>query len=458
MGELIVTIPATHAGAIAREQLASNATEFECEYRYSLTTYLAGLGVVGSERPWPIDGSALAFLEQLPFTYHLLRTEDGREAGAAYRIAAWHSGEWREWPHGRIEAVEANVPLYPSALGLPFKLGGHHSKYMGLMNVAAAHQHGAKGAGVRVAVLDTGFDSGSAGTVTATVQDFYDVHDVANLHPVPPAPRDVDGHGNAMATLIHEIAPDARIYVIRVLDTGALNLWKVMAGIGVAISSCDPDIVNLSVGFQNFGACGACGAPASVRSLAFETLTDTAAPGSGKQAVFVAATGNLGITNGFEFPAASTKCVAVGSVDSGHHRSSFSTFGTTHARYLMAPGGQKSGGAVTEDVGAGHQPCAGTSVAAAYVSGMLASFRSEARYAAASRDAFVASVIANHCVVPAHAAGNAMEYGAGVIEYSPPATGRGGVPTPQPAAQIRYSPDGRYVYVGGVRLPVNQLR
>lgn len=447
MAELILTIPSTPAGRRAVEHLASRARDLEVEYRGALGDRVRGLRADG-------------FLRDLPHSFHLVAAEDGREAAAANRILAWHDGERRDRPHGRVDAAEANVALYPLApLGLPFALGGDHATYRAMLRVPDAHANGVRGAGVRVAVLDSGLDPGAG----VGARDFFDVADAANLHPVPPAPRDNDGHGTAMAELIHDVAPDAEIWVVRVLDTGRLDLWRLLAGVGVAIADCEAHVVNLSLGFATLLTCGVCGAPVLVRSLAFDTLAATATPGSGTVPVYVAAAGNSSSTTRFDFPATSARCVAVGAVDSARLRSSFSSYGTSHARYLLAPGGQKPAGTFTEHVGlgAGATPCAGSSVAAAYVSGMLALFRSEPRYATLDRDAFLDAVLRTHCALPPHAAGRPLEYGAGVIEYSPPSGGGGSGPDADPAPDTggTGSPvwrDDTYVYIGGVRLPINR--
>lgn len=404
MAELILTIPSSPAGTIAIEHLSSNGqTEFGCEYLGELSRAVADL-------------AAADFLRNLPFTLHRIATEDGQAASAMNRILTWHSREIGEWPHGRVDAVEPNFRLYTlAALGLPFHLGGDHSTYLSLMRVPNAHAARLRGSGVRVAILDSGLDAGAG----VTIHDFFDVENAAKLHPVPPAPVDNDGHGTAMAELIHDVAPDAEVYIVRVLDSGSLNLWNLLAGVSVAIADCEADIVNLSIGFTTLWSCAGCGGSVTVRSLAFEKLANTATPTTSKLPVYVAATGNSSSTTGFEFPASSPQCIAVGAVDSGGTRSSFSSYGTTHKRYLMAPGGQGAAKAFTEHVGTSTtgNACAGTSVSAAYVSGMLALFRSDARYTYLKRDKFIDAVLSTHCVVPPHASGKFLEYGSGIIEY-----------------------------------------
>ena len=69
--------------------------------------------------------------------------------------------------------------------------------------------------------------------------------------------------------------------------------------------------------------------------------------------------------------------LAVGSVNQSGQRSSFSTYGTyLHANYVMAPGGEKAGGSTTESpIADNTEQYCGTSVAAAYASGVLALLR-----------------------------------------------------------------------------------
>jgi hypothetical protein len=449
VAELILTIPRSRAGDVAIEHLRERGRELGVEYRAALTDVLRGL-------------RAGDYLRELPQSYHLVATEDGREAAATNRILAWHDGERPDWPHGRVDAVEPNIQLQPLApLGLPFALGGDHATYLAMMRVPDAHANGVRGAGVRVAVVDSGLDPGAG----VTPSDFYDVENAANLHPVPVSPLDNDGHGTAMAALIHDVAPDAEIWVVRVLDSGGLNLWNLLAGVGVAIADCEADVINLSVGFSTVLTCGVCGAAVTVRSLAFDSLASTATPLGGKMPVHVAAAGNSSSTARFDFPATSPRCVTAGAVDSARQRSLFSSYGTKHKRYLMAPGGQESAGTFTEHVGLGNgvTPCAGSSVAAAYVSGMLALFRSDARYASLGRDAFLDAVFSGHCVLPSHAAARPLEYGAGVIEYSPPSGGGDEDASEDPPDDpADYTPtiwtDGTYVYVGGVRLTIKRLK
>jgi len=185
------------------------------------------------------------------------------------------------------------------------------------------------------------------------------------------------------------------------------------------------------MGFEDFQLkCGVCGAGAPARSVAFEKLLDgiTQSPAlPTTPPIYVAATGNEHSQNGFNYPAAYSTAVAVGSVNKCDYKSSFSNYGpTTHNRYFMAPGGEENPVKnVTEYVGVGGRgaratKCRGTSVSTAYACGMLAVLRSEPSYSTLDRDTFLNNVVAGHCNVPAHVNKTIQDqYGAGTIAYNP---------------------------------------
>jgi subtilisin family serine protease len=107
------------------------------------------------------------------------------------------------------------------------------------------------GRGVKVAVVDTGIehdhpavgDSVRGGVVVEwdeTLEDKlrYDPDE----HPL-----DVAGHGTACAGIIHELAPEAELYSVRVLGTNMSGrAWQFGAGVNWAIEN-GMDVVNLSL-------------------------------------------------------------------------------------------------------------------------------------------------------------------------------------------------------------------
>jgi hypothetical protein len=457
MAELVLSIPNNAGGATAVQHLATRGEgDLGVSYRLSLGNRLAGLE--GSSR-----------LANLDHSFHLVEVPNGGEVGAINRIMRWHNGDGEpRSQHGRVDAAEPNLSFRPSAtLGLPFKLGGSHQKYLQLMNVGDAHQAGIKGKDITVAVVDSGAEPGSV-----RLDDFYDVEGGNPIHPA--FQIDNDGHGTAMATLVRNVAPEATIIGIRVFDQDTLNLWNVLAGTATAVFECHADIVSISLGYAQMPAqCLACGASAQSRSLAFQYLLDgvTRSPGKrGTPPIYVAATGNDYSSAGFNYPAAYDSAVAIGAVTSALVRSAFSNYGKSAPKYFfMAPGGEENPlGTVTEDVGSGGTaPCRGTSVATAYAAGMLAVLWSDARYRGQAPDVFLANVMQYDRLPLPQGSPDPHQYGSGLIQY-PPAPEAAVFETQEDIKllkaikllkrkephQVRF--EGDTVIIGGVRVPVNR--
>lgn len=117
-------------------------------------------------------------------------------------------------------------------------------------NASAAHAAGYRGAGVKVGIVDAGFFDYAAlqadGDLPATLttQSYC---------------TDFEGsdHGSAVAEIVHEVAPDAELYLICIEDTvdlGAARDYAVANGI---------EILNLSAGFYNSGRGDGSGGPAT---------------------------------------------------------------------------------------------------------------------------------------------------------------------------------------------------
>lgn len=133
-------------------------------------------------------------------------------------------------------------------------VGGSNGEYMGqwapdMMHLDAAHAI-ATGAGVKIAVLDTGVDAthtALAGQVIAGF-DFVDFDD----DPREEGTHEADfgfGHGTHVAGLIALSAPDAEIIPIRILEPdGSGNLWVLVEGLEYAVQS-GANVINLSIAF-----------------------------------------------------------------------------------------------------------------------------------------------------------------------------------------------------------------
>jgi subtilisin family serine protease len=283
-----------------------------------------------------------------------------------------------------IEIIEADILLHllaPVKVGTNFSLTSGksmHKTYLADLNVAAAAGANVDGTGVKIAVLDTGIESGK------TVSGYHDLLVTGGANPTQ---LDNNGHGTAMTEIIKAVAPQAEVHVIRVSDSGQVYVWDLMAGITTAVYSVDAHILNMSFGCQCLNQpCPYCGGGTN-RSTVCEKFLDQmnqlAINGIGPDPILVAAAGNDGATVGFDWPAHYKYVLAIGSVKHNKDRSRFSNIGTQKPidLYGMCPGGDTDPNDVaTEWVGEGSDGgiptyCVGTSPATAYASGVLALWR-----------------------------------------------------------------------------------
>jgi subtilisin family serine protease len=108
---------------------------------------------------------------------------------------------------------------------------------------------GSTGAGVRVAVIDSGIDAdhprvgGVAGAVAFEVHPDDDLDYLAREGPH----EDLVGHGTACAAIIRSLAPDAEIYSVRVLGANLKGRGTLLyAGVEWAVEH-DMQVANLSL-------------------------------------------------------------------------------------------------------------------------------------------------------------------------------------------------------------------
>ncbi|CAM3400657.1 S8 family serine peptidase [Deinococcus deserti] len=222
---------------------------------------------------------------------------------------AWSSG-YNAWSSGTTSTATTftkNIPTWDFA-----GIGGAQALIPEL------------GKGVKVAVIDTGIDMNHpafTGKIdTAYAKDYLDGDNV---------PQEVNlntdgtfsaayGHGTAVAGIITQIAPNATILPIRVLDaTGGGDTATIASAIHYAVAS-GAQVINLSLGSTS-------------DSTAVNQAIRTAV--SKEVAVFFAA-GNTGDANVL-YPAARSQdtnglgngSIGIGSVNLLTHKSSFSTYG-----------------------------------------------------------------------------------------------------------------------------------
>lgn len=236
-----------------------------------------------------------------------------------------------------------------------------------------AHQAGLTGRGVRIAVLDTGYDPEHPDLMGAVVgaKSFFDDNDVV----------DREGHGTHVASIAvgrgiasngryRGVAPEAELLVGKVCDDGGrCFLSNVIAGMEWAVEQ-GADVVNLSLGAGGVTD-GTDPASQAVNQL-------TASSGT----LFVAAAGNFGPTEQVvAAPAAADAALAVANVDGQDRLAASSSRGPRLGDYavkpeISAPGsivaarakGSISGGQIDEY----HARRGGTSQAAPHVTGAAA--------------------------------------------------------------------------------------
>jgi thermitase len=178
-----------------------------------------------------------------------------------------------------------------------------------------------KGTGVKVAVIDSGIDLNHPvfQSKLTPSSDWYDFVDKDST------PQDVlekgrnkgYGHGTSVAGIVLQIAPNAQIMPLRVLDSeGIGDSDNMIAAIDWAVSH-GAEVINLSIG--------------TVYAKSLEMSIDSAT----KAGVFVVASaGNTGNQN-VTYPASAMTAagswgemsVSVGSTDAQDRKSSFSTYG-----------------------------------------------------------------------------------------------------------------------------------
>ncbi|MFV8826381.1 S8 family serine peptidase [Alkalihalobacterium sp. APHAB7] len=224
------------------------------------------------------------------------------------------------------------------------------------INGNTSHQSGLSGNGVRIAVLDTGISqhehlniAGGQSFLTYT-NSYYDDN----------------GHGTEVAGVIaarhssHQmtgVAPEANLYALKVLNQEGIGyVSDIIAGIEWSITN-RMDIINLSLGLDQ-------------HSVALQNTINRAYE---KGILVVAAAGNSGIPNGsgdnVSFPARYASVIAVGAVDSQNRRLPFSATGP--ALEMVAPGE----GIYSTTLNNQYSFSSGTSIAAPFVTGILALFK-----------------------------------------------------------------------------------
>ncbi len=215
-----------------------------------------------------------------------------------------------------------------------------------------------QGAGVIVAVIDTGVDPTHEDLAANLLPGFDYVDDDAD-------PTDEDGHGTHVAGTVAAVrnnalggagvAPQASILPVRVLGPGGGFGGDVAAGIEFAVNN-GADVINLSLGSPSID-------PLIQSAVAFAIANDV---------VVVATAGNLGLAQ-LRYPANYPGVIGVGALTPGGSVAGFSNTGT-HVD-VVAPGVSIWSAAPSAVLGVDYRQIDGTSMASPHVAGIAALLR-----------------------------------------------------------------------------------
>lgn len=209
-----------------------------------------------------------------------------------------------------------------------------------------------RGAGVRVAVIDTGIDATHPDLLGRVASGYDFVND-------DPDPFDDHGHGTRMAGIVAAVAdngegvagvaPEAELLPVKVLDGDGYGSYSGVASGIVYAADHGARVLNLSLA-------------GPTRSSVLEAAVDYA---TARGALVIAAAGNYG-SDLPAYPAAARGAVAVSAINADDAHPAFSNYGSWIA--VAAPGVD----IVTTSIAHGYASTSGTSPAAAFVSGACA--------------------------------------------------------------------------------------
>ena len=215
------------------------------------------------------------------------------------------------------------------------------------------------GAGITVAVLDTGADLDHPDLVRNLLPGYDYVDDDAAPDDIANGLDDdgdgrIDegaGHGSHVSGLVTLVAPDARILPLRVLDSDGTGSVFVTAEAIIDAVAAGADVINLSFGYES--------------EIESEVLEEALKIARKAEVVIVAAAGN-DASSDEQYPAASKDVLSVGAVDTA----STSAAGYTNRGKWVTVGAP--GVDLISTVPGGYARASGTSMSAPIVAGEVA--------------------------------------------------------------------------------------
>ncbi len=255
-----------------------------------------------------------------------------------------------------------------------FTFSSFHSQYKSYLNVPPSTPP-VNADQIRVLIVDTGI----ADDVPFQVADERNFVDPKNGIKA----TDDNGHGTAVALIINELIPDAKIIAYKAVDTsGRASEWDTLASLA---AKHDAHIINISLSFGlEARKCKTCGRESeSSRSQVFETILDQFENRAVKP-ILVAAAGNDGDAM-LSYPARFGQVLAIESITSQKELSTFSNYGNrdphdqVHSHRFTLPGGESDHTKLESigQFGSKGNPLWGTSFAAAYATGIVANIRAQ---------------------------------------------------------------------------------
>jgi len=280
--------------------------------------------------------------------------------------------EWAEVNYEAQTAEGRTDSLWVTSLGSWEEFAGQYASQ--LLGLTEAHER-STGAGVAIAVLDTGADLAHPALQGSFVAGWSFIDSSpSTLDQGNGADDDGDGlvdecvgHGTFVTSLIRLVAPGAAIMPLKVLDSdGRADNFTVAKAMFYAVDQ-GVDVMNMSLG-------------TTYHSQAMEMAADEAFLSG---IIVVGAMGNQGVTEPREYPACDGSAYGIAATDAVDIVAPFSNYGprtdfcapgtTTLLGDVPVPG-QSIVGAVP---GGGYATWSGTSFATAFASGVAALVRAQ---------------------------------------------------------------------------------
>jgi subtilisin family serine protease len=254
------------------------------------------------------------------------------------------------------------------------------------MRLSLAHTF-SKGAGVKVAVLDTGVDPAHPALANKLLPGYDFVDNDSIPSEVGTTANLGYGHGTHVAGLIALAAPLAKIIPYRVLDlNGEGNAWVLAEAVQRAIDD-GAHIINLSLGtpvrsdvLTSIAKLVSCEPPDDTDPILNYSdpgyAADKARCAGGPGLVMIAAAGNDGNSSVKEYPAAVSAygLLSVGASNQSKHLATFSNSGSWVQ--VAAPGEGITSSVPLAATASGYAVWSGTSMAAPLAAGAAALLRS----------------------------------------------------------------------------------